>query len=74
MLELGWFSLRLFLKGKLFRDPLYFLRQTILASGIGTVLLVLLAQASIPLCIPITVASLVTGLMMPFLLKDFRMK
>jgi hypothetical protein len=74
MLELGWFSLRLFLKGKLFRDPLYFLRQTILASGIGTILLVLLAKTSFPLCIPITVTSLATGVMMPFLLKDFRMK
>jgi hypothetical protein len=74
MLELSWFSVKLFLKGKLFRDPIYFLRQTIIASGIGTVILVLLAQASIPLCIPITVASLITGAIMPFLLQDFRMK
>ncbi|GCL43940.1 hypothetical protein [Dolichospermum planctonicum] len=74
MLELSWFSIKLFLKGKLFRDPIYFLRQTIIASGIGTVMLVLLAQASIPLCIPITVASLITGAIMPFLLQDFRMK
>ncbi|BAZ84950.1 hypothetical protein [Dolichospermum compactum] len=74
MLELSWFSVKLFLKGKLFRDPIYFLRQTIIASGIGTVILVLLAQASIPLCIPITVASLTTGAIMPFLLQDFKMK
>jgi len=74
MLELSWFSIKLFLKGKLFRDPIYFLRQTVIASGIGTVILVLLAQASIPLCIPITVASLITGAIMPFLLQDFRMK
>ncbi len=74
MLELSWFSIKLFLKGKLFRDPIYFLRQTIIASGIGTGILVLLAQASIPLCIPITVASLITGAIMPFLLQDFRMK
>lgn len=74
MLELSWFSIKLFLKGKLFRDPIYFLRQTIIASGIGTVILVLIAQASIPLCIPITVASLITGAIMPFLLQDFRMK
>ena len=74
MLELSWFSAKLFFKGKLFRDPIYFLRQTIIASGIGTIILVLLAQASIPLCIPITVASLITGAIMPFLLQDFRMK
>ena len=74
MLELSWFSIKLFFKGKLFRGPIYFLRQTVIASGIGTVILVLLAQASIPLCIPITVASLITGAIMPFLLQDFRMK
>ena len=74
MLELSWFSIKLFLKGKLFRDPIYFLRQTIIASGIGTVILVLLAQVSIPLCIPICVASLTTGAIMPFLLQDFKMK
>ncbi len=74
MLALSWFSVKLFFKGKLFRDPIYFIRQTIIASGIGTVILVLLAQASIPLCIPIGVTSLTTGVIMPFLLQDFRMK
>ena len=74
MLELSWFSIQLFFKGKLFRDPIYFLRQTMIASSIGTVILVSLAQASRPLCIPITVASLTTGAIMPFLLQDFRMK
>jgi hypothetical protein len=74
MLALTWFSIQLFFKGKLFRDPIYFLRQTMIASSIGTVILVSLAQASLPLCIPITVASLTTGAIMPFLLQDFRMK
>ena len=74
MLDLSWFSIQLFFKGKLFRDPIYFLRQTMIASSIGTVILVSLAQASLPLCIPITVASLTTGAIMPFLLQDFRMK
>ncbi|TAE56489.1 MAG: hypothetical protein EAZ76_08120 [Nostocales cyanobacterium] len=74
MLELGWFSLRLFLKGKLFRDPGYFLRQTAIACSLGTLLIVLLSLAPIPLCIPITVGSLATGLMMPLVLQDFRMK
>jgi hypothetical protein len=74
MLQLGWFSFKLLLKGKLFRDPVYFLRQTTIASGVGTLLLVLLAQLEIPLCIPITASSIITGGIMPFLLKDFRMK
>ncbi|MEA5618143.1 hypothetical protein VB711_09895 [Cronbergia sp. UHCC 0137] len=74
MLELSWFSIKLFFKGKLIRDPIYFIRQMTIGSGIGTLLLVLLAQLEIPFCIPITVSSLVTGTMMPFLLKDFKMK
>lgn len=74
MLELGWFSVKLFLKGKLFRDPGYFLRQTFMACSIGTVLIVLLSLAPLPICIPITVGSLATGLMMPLVLQDFRMK
>ncbi len=74
MLQLSWFSFKLLLKGKLFREPLYFVRQTTIASSLGTLLLVLIAQLEIPLCIPITVSSLIIGIMMPFLLKDFRMK
>ncbi|MBD2138986.1 hypothetical protein H6F32_15725 [Anabaena sp. FACHB-1237] len=74
MLELGWFSFSLFLKGKLLRDPVYFIRQTSIASAIGTLLLVLLAQLPLPLCIPVGISSITTGMMMPFLLKDFRMK
>ncbi|MGM3308436.1 hypothetical protein ACSQ6I_21090 [Anabaena sp. WFMT] len=74
MLELSWFSIKLFFKGKLLRDPVNFLGQIIIASTIGTLILVLLAQAEIPLCIPITVSSLITGIITPFLLKDFKMK
>ncbi|WP_414752862.1 hypothetical protein [Anabaena sp. CCY 9910] len=74
MLELGWLSARLFLKGKLLRDPIYFMRQTLIGSTIGLLLLVLLAQAEIPFCLPVTISSLTTGIIMPFLLKDFKMK
>ena len=74
MIELGWFSLSLFLKGKLLRDPVYFARQTMIATALGTFLLVLLAQLPIPLCIPVGISSITTGVIMPFLLKDFRMK
>ncbi|BCL34820.1 hypothetical protein [Nostoc sp. MS1] len=74
MLELGWYSVKLFFKGKLIRDPLHFLQQTLIGITVGLLIFVLLAQAAIPLCIPVTLSSLVTGLMMPFLLKDFKMK
>ncbi|QSJ17634.1 hypothetical protein JYQ62_01775 [Nostoc sp. UHCC 0702] len=74
MLEIGWFSAKLFFQGKLLRDPIYFIKQTTIATSIGFLILVLLAQADIPFCLPITLSSLATGIMMPFLLKDFKMK
>ncbi|MEH1815590.1 MAG: hypothetical protein V7K26_16870 [Nostoc sp.] len=74
MLELGWFSAKLFFKGKLLRDPIYFVQKTAIATAIGSLVLVLFAQADIPFYLPITLSSLVTGLIMPFLLKDFKTK
>ncbi|MCC5624633.1 hypothetical protein [Nostoc sp. CHAB 5715] len=74
MLEIGWFSAKLFLKGKLLRDPIYFLKQTTIGIAVSFLLLVLVAQAPIPFYLPIILSSLVTGMIMPFLLKDFKMK
>ncbi|MBE9005959.1 hypothetical protein IQ259_13095 [Fortiea sp. LEGE XX443] len=74
MIELGWFSAKLFFQGKLLRDPMYFVRQTAIGVSVGLLLLIAISQAEIPLCIPITVSSLFTGMLMPFLLKDFKMK
>ncbi|MEH1893664.1 MAG: hypothetical protein V7K92_31045 [Nostoc sp.] len=74
MLEIGWFSVKLFLKGKLLRDPIFFVKQTTIGIVVGFLLLVLLAQAPIPFYFPIILSSLVTGMIMPFLLKDFKMK
>ncbi|MFN6487438.1 MULTISPECIES: hypothetical protein [unclassified Nostoc] len=74
MLEIGWFSAKLFFKGKLLRDPVYFVKQTTIGIAVGFLLLVSLAQAPIPFYLPIILSSLVTGIIMPFLLKDFKMK
>ncbi|MBE9107326.1 hypothetical protein IQ229_21060 [Nostoc cf. edaphicum LEGE 07299] len=74
MLEIGWFSAKLFFKGKLLRNPMYFVQRTAIATAVGSLLLVLFAQIDIPFYLPITISSLVTGLIMPFLLKDFKMK
>ncbi|MCC5628247.1 hypothetical protein [Nostoc sphaeroides] len=74
MLELGWLSAKLFFKGKLIRNPRFFLKQTTIGIAVGFLLLVLLAQAPIPFYIPIILSSLVTGMIMPFLFKDFKTK
>ncbi len=74
MFEVGWFSVKLFLKGKLIRDPVYFIRQTTIGTVIGLLLLVSIAQVNVPLWVPIIASSLLTGAIMPFLLKDLKMK
>ncbi len=74
MLEVGWFSTKLLLKGKLLRNPSYFARQTAIGVAIGLLLLVGLTKLGVPLWLPMVLSSLVTGVAMPFLLKDIRMK
>jgi hypothetical protein len=74
MFDVGWFSAKLFLKGKLLRDPVDFALKTSFASGVGLLLLLSLSLLKLPLCIPITISSLVAGSIMPFLLKDFKIK
>ncbi|MBW4562328.1 MAG: hypothetical protein KME32_14485 [Mojavia pulchra JT2-VF2] len=74
MFEIGWFSAKLFFKGKLLRDPIFFVQQIVIGTGIGSFLLVSLAQTKMPFWLPIVISSLVTGAVMPFLLKDFKMK
>jgi hypothetical protein len=74
MLELGWLSAKLFFKGKLIRNPIFFVKQTTIGIAVGFLLLVLLAQAPIPIYLPIILSSLVTGMIMPFLFKDFKTK
>ncbi|MCG6135355.1 MAG: hypothetical protein MET45_11930 [Nostoc sp. LLA-1] len=74
MIEIGWFSAKLFFKGKLIRDPLDFVVKIAIASSMGSLILLLLSQFNCPLWSSIVTASLATGLVMPFLLKDFKMK
>jgi hypothetical protein len=74
MLEVGWFSSKLLLKGKLLRNPGYFAREVIIGIAIGAGLLVGLDRLGADLWLEIAVSSLVTGSLMPFLLKDVKMQ
>lgn len=74
MLEVAWYSMKLFFKGKLLRDPIYFYRQLTFGVIIGLLLLVGLGETGINLSIAILISSLITGMVMPFLLKDIKMK
>ncbi|RAM49281.1 MAG: hypothetical protein C6Y22_23315 [Hapalosiphonaceae cyanobacterium JJU2] len=74
MLEIGWFSAKLFLKGKLIRDHKYFWQQTAIGAGIGLLLLIVPLFLHFPLWLTVIISSVTTGTIMPFLLQDFRMK
>ncbi|MBD2434259.1 MULTISPECIES: hypothetical protein [Fischerella] len=74
MLEIGWFSAKLFFKGKLIRDPQYFWQQTAIGASIGLLLLIVPLFLHFPLWLTVILSSVTTGTLMPFLLQDFRMK
>ena len=74
MLEVGWFSSKLLIKGKLLRNPGYFMREVAFGTAIGVILLAGLYHFGLNLAIAIALSSLVTGFTMPFLLKDIKMK
>ncbi|KKD40020.1 MAG: hypothetical protein WAN66_24715 [Limnoraphis robusta] len=74
MLEVGWFSTKLLLKGKLLQNPGYFVRQSAIGLTLGLLLFVGLDKVGVTLWLPIVLSSLLTGIAMPFLLKDVKMK
>ena len=74
MLKLTWYSTKLFFKGKLIRDPRHFYQQLAFGFIIGLLLLVGLGEMETSLALPIGISSLVTGMIMPFLLKDIKMQ
>ena len=73
MLELGWFSVKLFFQGKLVRNTVHFWRQIFIGSSIGLLLLIGLAGIGLGFWLPLIISSLVTGAAMPFLLQDIKM-
>jgi hypothetical protein len=74
MLEVGWFSSKLLFKGKLLQNPWYFTRETALGIMIGFLLIVGLGKLGVNLWVTISLSALITGLLMPYLLKDVKMK
>jgi hypothetical protein len=65
-------ALKLFLRGKLFRDPRLVLRQWLIGVAVAAVLLIGLALAGAPLWLAMVVASAVSGLLQPYLFKNLK--
>ena len=74
MLEVGWFSTKLLFKGKLLQNPGYFTRETAVGVMIGFLSILILHKLGANLWVTIPVSAFVTGLLMPFLLKDVKMQ
>ena len=74
MLEVGWFSTKLLLKGKLLRNPGYFYRQITIGIVFGLFLLVGIREIGINPLFAVIFSSLLLGMAMPFLLKDLKLQ
>ncbi|WP_267384571.1 hypothetical protein [Cyanobacterium sp. uoEpiScrs1] len=74
MLKLVWHSTQLFFKGRLIRNSQYVYKQMVSAFFIGSLLFIGLSKMEISLAFTIMVSSLLTGMLMPFLLKDIKMQ
>ncbi|MEM7592248.1 MAG: hypothetical protein AAF383_12130 [Cyanobacteria bacterium P01_A01_bin.83] len=74
MLEVGWYSTKLLLKGKLIRNRGYFYKQIAIGSILGLLLLVGMGETGLNPLIAIVFSSLALGMAMPFLLKDVKMQ
>ncbi len=65
-------SIVLFFKGKLFQDMGHVIRQTAIGMIIAAAIVIIMAKSGIALWIAITVASLVSGAIQPYLFKDLK--
>ena len=65
-------SLRLFMKGKLFREPRMVLRHWLIGAAATLVVLIVLAKIGLPLWLAVLVASAGGGALQPYLFKDLK--
>jgi hypothetical protein len=65
-------SLRLFVKGKLFREPGAVLRQWSIGFGVSVAAILILVKLGVPLWISVIVAALAVGFLQPYLFKNLK--
>jgi hypothetical protein len=65
-------ALKLFVRGKLFRDFPSVVKRTLIGNAIAAVLLIVLAKVGLPLYVVIPIASIVAGALQPWLFKDLK--
>lgn len=65
-------SLKLFVKGKLFREPRAVFRQWLIGFGISLLSIVILVKLTVPTWLAVAVVALAVGLLQPFLFKNLK--
>jgi hypothetical protein len=65
-------TFKLFVRGKLFREPKAVLRQWLLGCVATLVLVIILATLGVPLWLTVLVAAFVGGLLQPYLFKNLK--
>lgn len=65
-------ALKLFLKGKLFRDFNQVVKQTLIGNAVAAVLMIVLAKVGLPLYVVVPLVSIIAGALQPWLFKDLK--
>jgi len=65
-------SLRLFLKGKLFRDPASVLQRWMVGFAVALVAVTMLGMLGLPMWLAVLLPALGVGLAQPYLFRDLK--
>lgn len=65
-------SLKLFLRGRLFRDPRAVLRQWLIGVAICLAVVIVLGLVGAPVPATVAIAAFASGLLQPYLFKDLK--
>lgn len=65
-------SFKLFLKGKLFRDPREVLKKWLIGTVVALVAVVVLARVGLPLWLAVVLSAFAAGALQPYLFRDLK--
>ena len=67
-------ALKLFLKGKLFRDPHAVLKKWLIGCVVSLLAVIILAKAGVPLWLTVTIVAFGSGALQPWLFRNLKYK
>lgn len=72
MIDMFLNSLRLFLRGKLFREPRAVLRQWLIGFALSLLAVLLLGALGLPIWLVVLCSALAAGALQPWLFRDLK--